>query len=570
MKKTSFLLFTLISIPLTCFLQIIPNNNFSDFETITCPYDSTVTITQPKNWRIYQTLNNKWDGPADSTICINAENDGQNNAVMDLGAIDPNKSIFVRGLVDFTPNQGLMSDWIYQAIGNIQYPPDVQFKTSTDCPNNVCSGLIIGIEIPDSNFIGTNTRFYFDIPSTNHWYGDFETCVPTEFFFQNTLREFIFKLTLEAPSIDLNGKILEIQNAQLSDWVFPEIVPAVIAAPNTGGGTTFSVSLNEISNTYFNDNFLFKYWNPSVYPSPDNIYYTEAVPEPNTTEQSEIFVTVDNYSSVVFQPFTGLRGGLVEGSNTVRHTANLVSNGGDICLEQFIELVFDDGSKLIYNGGHINFEGTSACLMFQNKGALVVGENQTLYYGQNGKGILAWMPGGEIRLEKNSELVIDNTLWIFGLEDREYPPVFNIYLEPGNTLAFGENAYLVNHFSTAPNTQLNVYMNGGVLDDRKLNTSSRNLINRIYPKSAERFADNITVYENPVESDFNFAVIMEEAGKLNLELFDMNGRIILKGKLAVEQGINQIKYPLNNLAGGVYAIRLQSGGQYFTTKILKI
>ena len=572
MKKSNFFFFLFICLPATCFLQILPNSNFAETETITCPYDPSVTILQPTNWRLYQTLNNKWNGIVDSNYCINVIDDGQDVSV-DLGTIDPNKALFVRGLRNFSPSETLTPDQVYGAFGEIQNPPDVLFKTGIGCPNNICSGLIIGIEIPDTNFTGTDIRYHFDVPNENNWLNDFETCVPTEYFDHNVLVEFIFKLTVEDATIDLKGKLLKLKYGQLTNWYFAEPVSGIIEAPNyNSADSSYFVTLNEIYGDPWGggSNFLFKYGDQNSYPNSNNIYYIEGEPNPNTTEPSKVNIIAEENNTVVFQPYTALRGALVQGSDSIRHEVNFINNGSDICMEQIIDIIFDDGAKFIYNGGYINFEGKSACMMFQNKGALVVGENQTLYYGQNGKGILALMPGGEIHLQKNSELIIDNTLWIFGLEDKRYPPVFNVYLEKGNKLAFGENAHILNHLSTHPNTVLNVYMNGGELDDSQLSATSRSLINRIYPKPAEHFSDNITIYENPVSTELKFDFVANEDGILTLEIFDMNGRLVSSEKLNVEKGINQKQFPLTHIAAGVYAVQFRSGQQRMVAKILKI
>jgi hypothetical protein len=45
------------------------------------------------------------------------------------------------------------------------------------------------------------------------------------------------------------------------------------------------------------------------------------------------------YQTLEIQPFTHLRGALVQGSDTLRHILNLVNNGGNFCLN-FLDLIF--------------------------------------------------------------------------------------------------------------------------------------------------------------------------------------------------------------------------------------
>ena len=574
MKKANFIFAVLFCFPFISHSQFNPPNFlFYEFETIQCPFDSSVTIQQPKNWRIYQTLNNKWDGTVDSNSCINVIDSASIESGFDLGTIDPTRSIFIKCLITsqilLNPNEA------YAARSLIGLRSPLEPDISTTCPNNLCSGLIIGIEIPDSNFTGTTMRYYFDIPNNltgNSFQEYFETCIPTEYFNQNYLREFIIKITLDAPSIDLNGEYLELFNVFFEDYNYGETVSEIIAPYFNGIDSTYFVPIQETTNEngWWADYYLMLYGDDTTYPSSNNIYYIEGRPEPNTDYSAEVNLIVEEQFSLLFQPYTALRGALVEGSDTLRHSVNLINNGNDLCLSQIIDFTFDNGSNFLFRGGNINFEGKSACLMFKNKSALVVGENHTLHYGQNGKGILALQPGGEIILEKNSELIIDNTLWLQGFLSEKYEPQFYIDLQPSMTLTFGENAEILNLLSHSRNTKLNVYMNGGTLNDSKLSASSRNLINRIYPKPAERFMDNITIYQNPASSELTFGFLADEAGILELELFDMNGRIISFENYNVQKGHSKNSHSLDNLPTGIYVLKLKIRQQSAALKIFKI
>ncbi len=572
MKKTNLLLTILFLLPSIClFAQIIPNSYFNDLETITCPYDTSVTITQPEHWRIYQTLNDKWDGPVDSSVCINVVEISSANNSIDLGTIDPNKAVFIRGLQEFTPNYNLVPDFIYSAIANIDPPSGISLKTTTDCPNNICSGLIVAIEIPDSNFTGTTLRYHYDIPDNVWSPGDFNTCVATEYFDHNYLSEFVIKLTLDNPPQDLNDKFLRLYNGILTDWSFVVPVMGPMEAQHySNTDDSYFMYIYELGGSAWWDlNYLFTYGDHSTYPSSSNIYYIEGRPEPNTLTAHEVNLIVDDGFAVVFQPFTAIRGALVEGSDSLRHTLNLISNGSDVCIEGIIDFTFDEGSKLIFNGGHLNFEGRSACLMFKNKGALVVGENQTLYYGQNGKGILALQPGGEIILKENSQLIIDNTLWLQGVASEKYAGQFYLDLQPGNSISFGDHAQILNLFSQDNSTKLNVYMNGGILDDSKLSPASRSLINRIYPEPKQEWSDNIEILGNPVSAQLEFNYISNSDEFIRVDIFDLNGRVQVSEKVETRRGLNKEAVQVSELANGVYAVRFSSGEQQVTFKILK-
>jgi len=567
MKSICTIFFAIFFLSITGYSQ--PNSDFSDIEEIQCPFNPAVTIQQPKHWHIYQTLNDKWDGTVDSSECVSVLKDPQDRTAIDLATINPNKAIFIRGLQDNVPVTNLISDYIYNAVGEVTPPQGIAYKTSTDCPNGICSGLIVGVEIPDSSFTGTNTRFHYDIPDDPVEYYDFMTCFATEYFDDNRLSEFILKITLDNPPTDLTGQLLVLRYGFVNGWSYPTTVPSPLYAHDfNSADTSYYINLMDaLGGGWGYSNFLFQYADHNTYPSSQNIYYTEVGPFPNTATPSKVDVIVDEFNTVIFQPYTALRGTLVEGSDSVRHQVNLISDGSDICMEGIIDFGFD-GSSFIYNGGHLNFEGRSACLMFKNKGALVVGKNQTLYYGQNGKGILALQPGGAIVLRENSRLHIDNTLWLQGVKSDKYPQQFYLDLLPGTTLSFGEHAHVLNQFSQDNSTKLNVYMNGGTLDDSNLSAASRSLINRIYPTPHPVFSDNIKLFGNPVSSNLSFGYTTGQDGVLSVEIFDLNGRLVQREAIAVAKGFSKNNLPVGGLTGGVYAVHFKSGQQVAVRKVL--
>ena len=195
MKKANFIFTFLFCFPNICYLQFHPyNSHFNQLDSIQCPHDTSITIQQPRHWFIYQTINNKWDGPVDSSVCINVINLGFLENGIDLGMINMEKPLFIRNIglntwpISLNPNEG------YAARGQLGLASSLQPDISTNCQNSICSGLIIGIEIPDSIFTSKAIRYYYDVPnSTNPSSSSFETCIPTENFDQNRLIEFYYK-----------------------------------------------------------------------------------------------------------------------------------------------------------------------------------------------------------------------------------------------------------------------------------------------------------------------------------------------------------------------------------------
>ena len=187
MKNFWTLAFFLINCCLTA--QTLPNYNFSLFETITCPFDSTKTITTYQDWLIYQTLDGSWNGVVDSTRCIGLS--GVPGEGISLQDADLSRPVFVRCKLNDNNKLGLESNQIYSArAGNYTWILGIDLVTGTGCPDNLCSGLLIGIEIPDSTGAGTVIRWHTDIPDDNSLNTSyFETCVVTEYLEENYLRE---------------------------------------------------------------------------------------------------------------------------------------------------------------------------------------------------------------------------------------------------------------------------------------------------------------------------------------------------------------------------------------------
>lgn len=74
--------------------------------------------------------------------------------------------------------------------------------------------------------------------------------------------------------------------------------------------------------------------------------------------------------------------------------------------------------------------------------------------------------------------------------------------------------------------------------------------------------ENLTMtnpYPNPAHSELNIPFSLNTAGEMELEIFDMTGRVIMGRTLGLlGKGINQIRVDLNGLAPGLYHFRLSN------------
>jgi hypothetical protein len=552
--------------------QDIPNGNFDQFETIPCPFDSNTTIVAYKDWVLYQTLDDYWDGPLDSSICINVTMVNSSDGVINLQTVDLSRPIFARCKFTESNKIPLLPDWLYNVyFSSYIFNGPTFLQGGTDCTDNMCSGLYIGIQVPDEAGTGTAMRWYKDIPSNSSSVYFLDTCIPTERFENNYLRELIIKMK------PIDGALPEdkITLGSIGIWSndTPNYVKEVIATENEYVGfNTYDVPIEFAVETpmSWNSSFMLQFTNPNVYPSSANPSYIEGRPEINSTFVRSINLIVQEWANVVLQPFVFLRGGLVEGSDSIRHDFNLINNGGDFCLGSIIDFVFEDNTKYIHAGGHVNFEGNNSCMTFRNGSTLEIADGTTMQYGEDGRGILVLRSGGQMKLGKGSTLLFDGLLWLQGIATDKHPdPQFYLDLQPGTSLVFGENAHVTNAVSINADVKLNVYMNGGILDDHHLNANARNRINRIYPKPSAQFSENVKLLQNPTAGDLRLAYISEGQERVAVDVHDLQGKLLWSKRFETSEGHNLLTCEWGNLATGIYLATLSGNAGSASFKVVK-
>jgi len=413
MRKIYFLL-------LCCFSNTAQGQSyftdFTQFVTDFCPYGQAGQQFRPDGWDIYQTTDGFWDGVADSTRCISAEPLGPWSGMkIALGQINPAEPLFIRVRAsELAPLPPLQANWVYNlTVCADLYPDTLSWLKGTACEQGICSGAFVGIAIPDSfGTPGAATRFQTGFAKTEGsgfcgGYG-IETCFPTEYFDDQRLREIVLKFSFP-PGANLVGKYLNFHNLFISDQIWPSgFVTEVKAQPFHYSNGEYTLNIGEAANTAFNDNFMMLYTAPT-YPDNNHQSYIEAAPTPNVSQQQVINLEVNEYQSLEIQPFTNLRGAFVAGSDSVRHIANLVNMGGDFCVN-FAELIVTGGGEYRHGGGHITIQNPRFCMQFRTGSALRVLEGSTLYYGNDGAGMLVLCPSSTIALERDATLVMDGIL----------------------------------------------------------------------------------------------------------------------------------------------------------------
>ncbi len=551
MRKICFLL-------LCCFSATAHGQGYStDFNQFVqdfCPFGQAGQQIRPEGWDIYQTTDGFWDGIPDSTRCISAEPLGPWSGMkIALDQINPAEPLFIRvraSELELLPP--LQPNWVYNLTACADMFPDtVSWLKGTTCEQGICSGAFVGIAIPDSfGTPGGATRFQTGFAKEGGFFCGglgIETCFPTEYFGDQRLREIVLKFSFP-PGVELPDKYLNIYNLFIDPiWSAPGYVTEVKAQPFHYSNGEYTLNVAEVAtNGFFND-FLMLYTAPT-YPDNHHQSYIEAAPEPNSSAQQVINLTVDEFQSLEIQPFTNFRGAFVEGSDSVRHIANLVNMGGDFCAN-FVDLIVSGGGEYRHGGGHITMHNPRSCMQFRTGSALRVLKGSTLYYGNDGAGMLVLCPSSTIALERDATLVMDGLLNLaYCKEDLGDQQVY-MDLPPGANLVFTENARIFNGFSLGKQTLLNVRMLGGTLDDTALPLLDRTYIRREYPEPSVSFLDNLRLFPNPFLEYLNLSYLAGQEETLQLTWVNLSGQTVLTETLRAQKGMNEWQPEVPHSAG---------------------
>lgn len=554
--------------------QWIYYDSFSGLEIAPCPFDANKINQQIGGWVIYQTLNGNWDGPVDSSRCISAEKNADiGTTFIRLSQVDPTRPLFLRAKPESIQNADLKlwpnSLYSIQAAIGLSPTDGPTLQTGTDCFQDLCSGVFVGLAIPGPDGqVDAARRFHTGLfapqPGYPRAYGA-ESCFPSEKFDTQSVSDLVLKLTF-APSANWSTQILKLSaiSVEFTD-PFPTLIEQVYALPKHLHGLEYTINVDETASG-FSPAYLMPYTAPT-YPSAQNPSYIEARPEPNSGTPQTINLYVGLFEILQIQPFTYLRGALVQGSDSIRHRANLLNDGGDICIN-FLDLVFANGDEYRHAGGQISMNNAFSCLQFREKSALRVMENATLHYGEGGTGMLALCAGSHLVLEKNATFIMDGILNVAECDLPYTDANITVDLHPGSTLSFTPQAFLTNRFSKNQQLRLKARMLGGRIDDSALDPAEQSLIERVYPKPATSFAQNIALQPNPITAEATLQYLAAEAEVLDLQWFDTNGQWIQQQSLTVDKGINQqaLKVPERK---GLYLLKIANPKQHTTLKVLR-
>ncbi|MEZ4921246.1 MAG: T9SS type A sorting domain-containing protein [Saprospiraceae bacterium] len=579
MKKQLTLTLVFLGLQLHGFSQnFILNQYFGSIETQPCPFDSNISIKQPADWFAYQTQDGHWDGPFDSTRCLSfVAGTGNFYATLDLGMVDPDKPLFIRSLLPPIPERfELLENQLFNAIFEAKIKPSCiapVLRFGSDCEDGICSGVFLSLLIPDEDLneygaFREHTGLFNGNLSSN-CYTTSQFCFPSEYFFNQKLGYAVMKFSF-APNAQLANHQLELRYAQIEQTSMYELgtISEVTALGMHWNAVTqeYDVPVYDASDFQgWGTNFLGLYTAPA-YPSAQNLSYIEAVPEPNSSTPQIINLNIDEFQTLVFQPFAQLRGGLVSGSNSIRHIANLNNNGGEICLN-LLDLIFENGNEYRHTGGDLYMNNPYSCMQFRKQSALHILNEQSLHYGQDGVGMLAMCAEGTIHIEPGSELIVDAILNLAECDDALPPQHIDMDLPRGASLRFTEHAKVTNQYSQGQQMKLRVHMLGGTLDDALLSAEDRALIQRVYPEPDADISQNVVVYPNPATGPFSLDYLSVGQESVQLYLLNLNGQVVYTQVFDAEKGWNHWEIK-TELAAGTYVLRCHTPQGIFTEKMI--
>jgi hypothetical protein len=314
-------------------------------------------------------------------------------------------------------------------------------------------------------------------------------------------------------------------------------------------------------------NFLVMYPD-TTYPSEEHEGYLDVTPLPNTPDPQEVEVWLTSGIGFNFQPFAELRGGLVEGSDSVRHRLHLINDGADICMTwEMVDLWWGPGDRYTHKSGHVMMGGQNSCLLFSEGSTFELAESSILYLGERGRGILGLVGGCAVELCPRSELVVQGIVSLKDQPGATTTEDMRVVLRDNAVLAFAPGCRVDNSISMDQRMRLNVVLDGGNVDLNGLSPEDRW---KVYvTELPEETMAPVVLLGNPIGEALAMDVAVREAGELDVRAFDAVGRRVVDRRLSLSEGHNVIRIPANTLRPGTYLLELRHGAERQVLRFVK-
>lgn len=288
--------------------------------------------------------------------------------------------------------------------------------------------------------------------------------------------------------------------------------------------------------------------------STSGVCYTELVPAVDTGHAQ---IIIPMYSStLIYDDFAGIRGGLVAGSQEERYTV-VIEEQEFGCL-QIVELHVDDGVYAFASSGNKGFLD-GGCIMMNGESEVRVSHDTEVTYGTRGMGILGMNGNTKVTLGENSKFVVDGQLM---LSSRASNPSSEIHLGRGAELVFTDKSSIR---SFRPDEErVVVYVHEGRVDLTDASDAVKQKLHLVYDESpAWEEVGEVVVVPNPAR---DYATIHAAEDIVKYQVLDMSGRLIASDQVAplISTDVN-----LSDLNNGVHIVRcITVHGDVLTTRVV--
>lgn len=93
--------------------------------------------------------------------------------------------------------------------------------------------------------------------------------------------------------------------------------------------------------------------------------------------------------------------------------------------------------------------------------------------------------------------------------------------------------------------------------------------NTVTSETVEYQSSIFNLYPNPVIDELHLQYSVFTSEKVQIQIVDLLGKIVLQQSLENHSGINNINFPVKQLRHGLYILRLQNETQFKTSKFIK-
>ena len=121
------------------------------------------------------------------------------------------------------------------------------------------------------------------------------------------------------------------------------------------------------------------------------------------------------------------------------------------------------------------------------------------------------------------------------------------------------------------------YSCGNAVNDNNMNSGDGAACNTLELAEADPSSTfeanggvNIFLFPNPVQDEMKVRLVSDVSAKFSMEIFDMQGRVILKDNIGFNSGANDYFYNVSSLPKGTYLVKFSNNDKIATAKLLKL